>query len=383
MTQPHDRPERERVRVELGDRGYDIVIGADVIDTAGDHLAPLLKRSFTIIVTDQNVAPLYNKRLCASLDARGISHDLIVIPAGEQSKSFAGLEDVLERLIGAAVERTDIIVALGGGVVGDLAGFAASILRRGVDFVQIPTTLLAQVDSAVGGKTAINSRSGKNLIGSFHQPRLVLADISALDTLPARQMRAGYAEVVKYGLIGDRSFFDWLERHGTEVLNGVRPAQRRAVAACCTAKARIVADDERETGRRALLNLGHTFGHALEAETGYGEALLHGEAVAIGTVLAFDLSVGLGLCPADDARRVRDHFASVGLPVSPRRPGNSMTSDALLAHMRQDKKVSHGKIPFILCRGIGKAFVADNVEPQAVRDLLDAALSDRTGISRG
>jgi len=365
-----------RVRVELGARGYDIVVGADVIATAGAEIAAVLPNRRVAVVSDETVAARHLPALVAALDAAGIGHCEIRVPPGEASKSFAGLERLVDALLDARIERGDAVIALGGGVVGDLAGFAASILRRGVACVQVPTTLLAQVDSAVGGKTGINTRHGKNLVGSFHQPRLVLADIAALETLPRRELLAGYAEVVKYGAIDDPGFFDWLERNGAAVVAGDRAARTRAVVTSCAAKARIVAADERETGARALLNLGHTFAHALEVEVGYGDALRHGEAVAIGMVLAFELSVRLGLCPAGDAARLREHLAAVGLPV---RPAGLVGRDGgarLVAHMAQDKKVADGRAAFVLARGIGRAFLSREVETETLRAFLDEALAE-------
>ena len=303
-----------RIRVNLGDRSYDIVVAEDLLAVAGHHVRPLLPQPRVVVVTDTNVGPLYLEKLTCSLDQAGIAHVSLKLPAGEHTKDFMHLQDLVERLLGASVERGTTLVALGGGVIGDIAGFAAGILLRGVNFVQIPTTLLAQVDSSVGGKTGINTPQGKNLVGLFHQPRLVLTDVRTLDTLDTRQMLAGYAEVVKYGLINDAEFFSWLEVHGAGVCGGDPRAQTHAVLTSCSAKANVVAADEKEAGERALLNLGHTFGHALEAETGYGDALLHGEAVAIGMVMACELSVRLGLCPAADAGRVRRHLQAMGSP---------------------------------------------------------------------
>jgi len=369
-------PGPARVEVALGDRAYDILVGEGLIGDAGRWLAPVLRRPRVVIVTDEIVAALHLPALKQALDGAGIRHDSVVLPPGEATKDFAALAGLMDAILDTRIDRNTTIVALGGGVVGDIAGFAAAIALRGLDFVQIPTTLLAQVDSSVGGKTAINTRHGKNLIGAFHQPRLVLADTGCLATLPARQLLAGYAEVVKYGLIDDPGFFAWLERNGAALLAGDRPALRHAVVSSCRAKAAIVAADERETGARALLNLGHTFGHAFEAEGGYGGGLLHGEAVAVGMVLAFDLSVRLGLCPAADAERVRDHLASVGLPTRVA-AGNVLgtSTDILIDRMRQDKKSRDGDITFILARGIGRAFVADDVRIEPVRALLDAALA--------
>jgi 3-dehydroquinate synthase len=368
----------ERVRVELGARGYDIVVGAGVLAGAGGQLKALgIKRA--IVVTDQTVAALHLPALAAALDRAGIAHDQVVVPPGEASKSFAGFEQLVEALLARRVERSTAIVALGGGVVGDLAGFAAAVTLRGLDYVQVPTTLLAQIDSSVGGKTAIDSRHGKNLVGAFHQPRLVLADTAVLDTLPRRELLAGYAEVVKYGLIDDAPFFAWLESHGAALIAGDAAARRQAIVACCRAKARVVALDEREAGPRALLNLGHTFGHALEAELDFRpDLLLHGEAVAIGMLMAFDLSVRLGLAPAADAERVRRHFAAVGLPTGlggAQGGGKRFTVEGLLDRMGRDKKVRDGRLTFVLVRGIGRAFLSQDVDVGALRDLLERAVA--------
>ncbi len=373
-----ERPDAPaRVRVDLGARSYDIVVGAGVLAAAGEEIAAALPGRRVAVVSDETVAAHHLPALLASLDAAGIGHCEIPVPPGEASKSFAGLERLLDALLDARIERGDAVVALGGGVIGDLAGFAASILRRGVACVQVPTTLLAQVDSAVGGKTGINTRHGKNLVGSFHQPRLVLADIATLETLPRRELLAGYAEVVKYGAIDDPAFFGWLEENGAAVVAGDRAARTHAVVTSCAAKARIVAADEREAGTRALLNLGHTFAHALEVEAGYGDALRHGEAVAIGMVLAFGLSVRLGLCPAEDAERLRAHLAAVGLPVRPAGVVGRDARDRLLAHMAQDKKVAGGRVTFVLARGIGRAFLTREVETETLRAFLDEALAER------
>ena len=366
------------VPVALGERSYEVLVGPGLIAEAGTRLIAALDARRVAIVTDEHVAALHLAPLRASLKQAGLSIVEIVLPAGEGSKCFAELERLLDQLLAARIERRDVVLALGGGVMGDLAGFAASILRRGVVFVQVPTTLLAQVDSSVGGKTGINTPHGKNLIGAFHQPALVLADTSALDTLPARELRAGYAEVVKYGLIGDAPFFDWLEVNGAAVLAGDPAARAHAVVTSVAAKAGVVSRDERETGERALLNLGHTFGHALEAATGFSDRLLHGEGVAIGLCLAFDLSASLGLAPLEDAVRVRQHIAAMGLPTRPREIpgaaslGNQLAPDALIAHMAQDKKVKAGRVTFILARGIGQAFITDRVELDQARAVLAA-----------
>lgn len=366
----------DRLEVSLGERSYDIRIGAGLIDRAGEELKSTLRRPRTFIVTDQNVGDLYLARFTASLKAAGITSDAMILPAGEATKSFAVLEKLLDRLIDARLERSDMIVALGGGVIGDLTGFAASILRRGIDFIQVPTTLLSQVDSSVGGKTGINMRQGKNLVGAFHQPRLVLADIAVLETLPRRQLLAGYAEVVKYGLIDDIEFFEWLERKGPALLKGDQAALQQAVRRSCAAKARIVSQDERESGKRALLNLGHTFGHALEAETGFGEDLLHGEAVAMGINLAFELSARLELCPKADATRVQKHFTDIGLsPLRSIIANRPMNAGTLMAHMGQDKKVKDGKVTFVLAYGIGKSFLKNDVPTDAVMAALESALA--------
>ncbi len=367
----------ELVSVALGARSYDIAVGTGLLDQAGDRIAPLLALPRTVLISDENVAPLYGARVVDSLARHGVACETITLPPGEGAKSFAGLEDLLERLLAAGAERNLTLLALGGGVIGDLTGFAASVLLRGVDFIQLPTSLLAQIDSSVGGKTGINSRHGKNLIGSFHQPRLVLADTGALDSLAPREMAAGYAETVKYGLIDDAAFFAWLEENGAKLLAGDAAARRHAIAHCCRAKARIVAEDEREDGRRALLNLGHTFGHAFEAECGYGEALLHGEAVALGMVLAFRLSQRLGLAAEADGARVAAHLAANGLPVTAAAlPENVRRRDALMEHMRRDKKVQDGRVRLILARGIGEAFITSDVDEADIAAALDAFLAE-------
>ncbi|WP_309645427.1 3-dehydroquinate synthase [Phenylobacterium sp.] len=359
------------VRVGLDDRAYDVVIGPGLLGEAGGRLRPLLKRPRTAIVSDETVWALHGARLMASLEAAGVACHPVVVPPGEPSKSWEGLADVSDRLLALELDRGDVVTAFGGGVVGDLAGFAAAIYKRGIDFVQIPTTLLAQVDSSVGGKTAIDTARGKNLIGAFHQPLLVLADLDVLGTLSEREMRAGYAEVIKYGLLGDFAFFEWLEANGAAVLAREPKALSHAVARSVEMKAEIVAEDEKEAGRRALLNLGHTFGHALEAETGYGEALLHGEAVAAGSAIAFRFSATQGLCSAQDAQRAEAAIAAAGLPT--RLEGVSSTpfvAERLIRHMGQDKKAEGGKLTFILARSLGDTFVAKDVAVQAVHDFL-------------
>ena len=361
-----------RIEVGLGARAYPVLIGPGLLAGAGELVRPLLKHPRTAVVTDETVADLHAGALVESLKAAGIEAPLIVLPAGEETKSFAHLAELSGRLLDLKLDRGDLIVALGGGVVGDLAGFAAAIYKRGIGFIQVPTTLLAQVDSSVGGKTAIDTAQGKNLIGAFHQPRLVLADLDVLATLPGRQMRAGYAEVLKYGLLGDFAFFEWLESHGSEALKLEPDALGRAVARSVEMKAEIVAEDERETsGRRALLNLGHTFGHALEAETGFGEALLHGEGVALGCAMAFRFSARQGLCSGQDAERATAAIAAAGLPTHVSEiPAGPFAADALVSHMAQDKKAEGGKLTFILAEGIGRAFVAKDVDAAEVRSFL-------------
>ena len=378
-TDPDPRPgqDRETVRVELGPRSYDVLVGADLLREAGDLLAPLLPGRSAVVVSDTVVAETYLDPTLGALREAGFACSHLVVDSGEQSKDLATLGGMLEGILGQGVDRSTALVALGGGVVGDLTGFAASVLLRGVPFVQIPTTLLAQVDSGVGGKTGVNSAHGKNLIGTFYQPRLVLADVATLNTLPARELRAGYAEIVKYGLIDDPAFFAWLERNGAALLEGDRDLLRAAVAHSCRSKARIVADDERERGSRALLNLGHTFAHALEAEAGYDGSLLHGEAVAYGIVLAHRLSAALGHCGEDDAARVAAHFRAVGLPSeSDALPAIRWSPPALIERMRHDKKVRDGRMTFVLTRGIGRAFLSQDVSPEALGDILDQAFDE-------
>jgi 3-dehydroquinate synthase len=359
------------IAVGLGARAYEVRVGAGLIDSAGEAMAPLLKRRRTAVVSDETVWALHGARLVAALERARVTALPIVVAPGEQAKSFEGLAGVTDRLLALELDRGDVITAFGGGVVGDLAGFAAAIYKRGIDFVQIPTTLLAQVDSSVGGKTAIDTARGKNLVGAFHQPRLVLADLDVLASLPDREMRAGYAEVIKYGLLGDFGFFEWLEVNGAAVLSREPAALAQAVARSVAMKADIVAADETEQGRRALLNLGHTFGHALEAETGYGAALLHGEAVAAGMALAFRFSARQGLCATQDARRATAAIAAAGLPTTPAEiPGHPFDADRLVRHMAQDKKAEGGRLTFILAHGLGQAFVAKAVDPAAVRQFL-------------
>ena len=361
-----------RVDVALGERSYPIFIEDGLLGRAGEVLAPYARGNRLIVISDENVWAAQGERLTAALAAAGIAAEAIVLPPGEGSKSWSSLAALIDRLLALGIERKDHLVAFGGGVIGDLVGFAAAIVNRGCSFVQIPTTLLAQVDSSVGGKTAINVAAGKNLVGAFHQPSAVLIDPDCLDTLPLREQRAGYAEVVKYGLIDDPAFFAWCEANGAALLAGDGAARRHAIAVSVSAKAAIVAEDERETsGRRALLNLGHTFGHALEAETGFSDRLLHGEAVATGMALAFDFSAERGLCTAEEAARVSAHLNAVGLPVGSGAPGIEAGGKRLVEHMMHDKKKSGGRLPFILARGIGKAYVDKDVALADVEDFLE------------
>ncbi|HEV2897655.1 MAG TPA: 3-dehydroquinate synthase [Pseudaminobacter sp.] len=355
------------VEVGLGERTYDILIGAGLIGRAGEEIARRLPGIRVAIVSDENVAACHLGALSESLSRSGIQSTSIVLPAGEKTKSFDALQPVVDGVLAARLERGDAVIALGGGVIGDLAGFAAGIVRRGMNFVQMPTSLLAQVDSSVGGKTGINTAHGKNLVGVFHQPRLVLADTGVLDTLPAREFRAGYAEVAKYGLIDKPDFFAWLENNWREVFDG-GPARTEAIAQSCRAKAEVVARDEFETGDRALLNLGHTFGHALEAATGYdGARLVHGEGVAIGMALAHRFSARLNLASHDDAARVEAHLREVGLPWRMADiPGPLPDAERLLAYIAQDKKVSRGALTFILTHGVGQSFIARDVPASEV-----------------
>ncbi|MBR0840893.1 3-dehydroquinate synthase [Bradyrhizobium liaoningense] len=379
MTAPLKHSDPVNVDVALGDRTYDIVIGRGVLASLGERVAALRPGVRTAIVTDRTVAKYWLEPTEASLAAAGIPTSRIVVEEGEISKTYAGLEKVSEALIAARIERNDLVIALGGGVVGDLAGFAAAILRRGVDFVQVPTSLLAQVDSSVGGKTGINSPQGKNLLGAFHQPALVIADTAVLDTLSPRQFRAGYAEVAKYGVLGDEAFFTWLETNHADIFKG-GSAREHAIATSCRAKAGVVSRDERETGERALLNLGHTFGHALEAATGFSDRLFHGEGVAIGMTLAAQFSARLGMIGEADAARVERHLVEAGLPtrlqdIAGFAQEGLADADALMTLMAQDKKVKRGKLTFILLEAVGRAVIARDVEPAPVRDFLKAKLS--------
>jgi 3-dehydroquinate synthase len=382
MTAPV-RTDAVTVAVALGARSYDIVIGRGVLASLGARIAALRPGAKTFIVTDENVARHVLSAAEAALAQADVATSRTIVSAGEGSKSYGVLEEVCEAIIASRIERGDLVIALGGGVIGDLAGFAAAVVRRGLDYVQVPTTLLAQVDSSVGGKTAIDSAHGKNLIGAFHQPILVLADTALLDTLSERQFRAGYAELVKYGLLGDADFFSWLETNWREIFSGGNSsgssARDHAIAVSCRAKAAIVARDERETGDRALLNLGHTFGHALEAACGFSDRLLHGEAIAAGMALAFEFSARRqGLVPKVEAARVNRHLAETGLPTRFKDiPGPLPSVDQLMELIAQDKKVKRGMLTFILVRGIGAAFVEAGVDPREVRTFLSEKLAER------
>ncbi|MBY6065451.1 3-dehydroquinate synthase [Leisingera aquaemixtae] len=362
------------VHVPLGDRAYDVVIGPGLLAQAGERIKPLLSRPQVAVLTDETVAEKHLESLRAGLAAAGVEMTALALPPGEATKGWPQFTRSVEWLLEQKVERGDVVVAFGGGVIGDLAGFAAAVLRRGVRFVQIPTSLLAQVDSSVGGKTGINAPQGKNLIGAFHQPSLVLADTSVLETLTARDFLSGYGEVVKYGLLGDAEFFAWLEANGPALAEGDVAARVEAVARSVQMKADIVVRDETEQGDRALLNLGHTFCHALEAATGYSDRLLHGEGVAIGCALAFELSSKLGLCSQEDPSRVRAHLKAMGMKTDLADiPGELPGAEALLDLMGQDKKVVAGQLRFILARGIGEAFVTGDVPPDAVLEVLRSA----------
>lgn len=367
----------ETLHVPMGERSYDIFIGDGAISHAGSLIKDILKAPRAIIVTDENVAPNWLEPLKTSLNDADIKTREIILPPGEHTKSVSHLEQLLDNLLENNIDRKTTLIALGGGVIGDLTGFAAAVVMRGVDFVQVPTTLLSQVDSSVGGKTGIDTRFGKNLIGAFHQPRAVITDTSTLDTLPMRERLCGYAEVIKYGVINDREFYDWLIENGQKVLDGNPSARREAVRRSCANKAEIVAADEREQGLRALLNLGHTFGHALEAQIGFEDKLKHGEAVAIGMIMALELSVRLAMASETDRDSLRDHLKTVGLPVDLKElAGGNWTADALLDHMGRDKKTQDGKLTFILARAIGNSFVANDVDNNAVKGILEGFIAD-------
>lgn len=361
----------QKTTVDLGQRSYEILIGENLVDQAAIHINPILKRPRTVIVTDENVAKCQLSRLEQSFAEGNISFDTIILPAGEATKSIGQFDALLDKLLSLKLERSDMIIAFGGGVIGDLVGFAASVYLRGIDFIQIPTTLLAQVDSSVGGKTGINSKHGKNLIGAFHQPRLVLIDVTTLETLGHRHIIAGYAEVVKYGLINDAGFFAWLEENGAALIKGSRTLRTEAIKSSCEAKASVVASDEKEAGVRALLNLGHTFGHALEVENGYNDDLYHGEAVAMGIILAFQLSEKMGLCDNNDVDRITKHFKAVGAQEI---SAFDFPVDNLIKNMQGDKKMSGGKLTFVIANGIGKSFLSKEVNMGDVRDVLANAL---------
>jgi 3-dehydroquinate synthase len=377
------RTDPTTVRVALDARSYDIVIGRGLLASLGARITALRPGAKAYVITDENVARHYIGAVKAALDQANVAMNGSVVAPGESSKSYRVFEQVCEAVIAARIERGDLIVALGGGVIGDLAGFVAAVLRRGLDYVQVPTTLLADVDSSVGGKTAIDSAHGKNLVGAFHQPILVLADTALLDTLPEREFRSGYAEVAKYGLLGDAGFFAWLEANWRDVFAGGNSsggsAREHAIAVSCRAKAAIVARDERETGERALLNLGHTFGHALEAACGFSDRLLHGEAIAAGMALAFEFSARRqGLLPIAEARRAIAHLAAVGLPTRLKDiPGPQLSVDQLMDLIAQDKKVKRGMLTFILVRGIGQAFIETGVDAREVRVFLSEKLAER------
>ncbi len=377
MTAPI-RTDPTTVRVALDARSYDIVIGRGLLASLGARIAALRPGAKAVVVSDENVARHHLAAAESALSQAGITTSRVIVPPGESSKSYRVFEQVCEAVIASRIERGDLVIALGGGVIGDLAGFVASVLRRGLDYVQVPTTLLADVDSSVGGKTAIDSAHGKNLVGAFHQPILVLADTALLDTLPDREFRSGYAEVVKYGLLGDAGFFAWLESNRREVFSG-GPAREHAIAMSCRAKAAIVARDERETGDRALLNLGHTFGHALEAACGFSDRLLHGEAISTGMALAFEFSARRqGLVPMAEAQRAIKHLAESGLPTRIKDiPGPQLSVDHLMDLIAQDKKVKRGLLTFILVRGIGQAFIETGVDAREVRVFLSEKLAER------
>ena len=368
MTRPSSR-----IHVDVSDNAYDIHIGTNLLQEAEAELAALLGGRQVVIVTDTNIAPLHLEQTKNALSAHAASCTNFILPAGEASKSFSVYEQLVNDILALPIDRQTVLVALGGGVIGDLVGFAAASLLRGLDFIQIPTSLLAQVDSSVGGKTGINTPAGKNLVGAFHQPRLVLADIGILASLPEREVKAGYAEVVKYGLLGDAAFFEWLEQHGRDVITGQPDAQAEAVRRSCQAKADIVAADEREAGKRALLNLGHTFAHAFEAVAGYDGRLLHGEAVSAGLGCAFAFSRQLGLCSGQDVERVYAHLAAMGMPTSAQDlPAGQAAPQVLIDHMRKDKKARQGKLTFILARQIGEAFVDRNIDEAELNKFLES-----------
>jgi 3-dehydroquinate synthase len=362
------------IKVDLGDRSYDIIIGAGLLKQADTYLIDRLNGGRVAIITDENVAGLHLQTLTDALDGHGLSVETIILPPGEGQKSFDVLQDVLGRLLKANFSRSDTLIAFGGGVIGDLTGFAASVLKRGCGFIQIPTTLLAQVDSSVGGKTAINMLAGKNLVGAFYQPSLVLTDTNVLATLPLRQLKAGYAEVLKYGLINDRPFFDWLDQNGAKILAGDADAQSEAIARSCASKAAIVAEDEREQGVRALLNLGHTFGHALEAKGGYSDMLLHGEAISAGMLMAFEYGQEIGVCAGQDVERLRAHLLGLEMPIlETLDPAIKSDPGQLFDYMMQDKKNKDTDMTLILAREIGGSYIEPNADQSSVKDYLKRA----------
>ena len=368
------------IKVPLNDRAYSIEIGQDLLSRTSDYILPLLKRQKVVIVTDTNVSNFHLKALENSFSAAAIDYSSLTLPPGETTKSWTFLQKTIDFLLKEKIERADVIIALGGGVIGDLVGFAAAILRRGVRFVQVPTSLLAQVDSSVGGKTGINTSNGKNLVGAFHQPSLVLADVDVLNTLQQRDFMSGYGEIVKYGLLGNAKFFTWLEKNGPAIFAGDTAVRIEAIRMSCQIKVDIVVRDETEQGDRALLNLGHTFGHALEAATGYSNQLLHGEGVAIGCVLAFELSARLGFCSQESPSRVRSHLRKMGMKTDISEINGSLPeSEALLLLMAQDKKVVDGKLNFILAKDIGRSFVTPDVDRSIVLSVLNDSKQDPKG----
>ncbi|MDV7341383.1 3-dehydroquinate synthase [Terasakiella sp. A23] len=368
--------EQNTLHVDLGERSYDIPVGPGLLSQAADYIKPLLKNNQAIIVTDTNVGPIYLDKLVSNLETAGINCDSVTMPAGEATKSISNFEKLVEEILGMGIERGTTLIALGGGVIGDLTGYAASALLRGIDFIQVPTTLLSQVDSSVGGKTGINAKAGKNLIGAFHQPRLVLIDTETLNTLPKRELLAGYAEVLKYGLINDEAFVSWLEENGSALIAGNQVLRAQAILKSCAHKADVVAQDEKEGGVRALLNLGHTFGHALEKEIGYSGDLLHGEAVSIGMVMAYEFCAQQGLCSKEDGDRLKKHLIAQDMPVDlSDLPCEGWTSDLLIKHMMKDKKVQGGKLTFVLVRGIGAAYLDRTVQHADLVTYLDDLLA--------
>lgn len=369
--------EHNKLRIDLKENSYDIIIEHGLLSNLGTLISQKFVKPKTFIVTDDNISVHWLEQTIESLSAQGISPKVLEVPAGENTKSFINLEKIIDQLLESKVDRGSLLIALGGGVIGDLAGFAGAVTLRGIKVVQVPTTLLSQVDSSVGGKTGINVRQGKNLVGSFYQPSLVAIDTQVLKTLPPRQLFAGYAEVVKYGLIKDCSFFDWLELNGKKVLEGDKLAQQFAIFTSCRIKAEIVEADEKEQDLRAILNFGHTFGHALEAEAGYDGNLLHGEAVSIGMVMAIELSKNLGHLSGQDAGRAVEYIRSIGLPtnINSIEGSNSWHPDGLIQHMQHDKKVSNGQLRFVLIKGIGEAYLTADVEKKQVFGVLEKSLS--------